>query len=147
LQNLTRSMLLGGFLLAGVAATAEEPFQAKAKWTLENGSSGKCAVLASVPFGKRLVIEFVSASTTPKGLSGKASRQVIVTDLTDTSTIAPHDLAQTFGDAQPHRSFVSQSLRLYAKPGEDVLFCTYRIGTADTMDVTATLSGVLVDLP
>lgn len=129
------------------ADPARQPFQNSASDTQEPGTNGSLITIATVPVGKRLVIEFLSASAQmPPG------QHLVVCQI---NTIAPpfggltHELLI---NEQPN--FVngdalfraSQQVRLYADPGSNVRALMTRDSSAGQALFLATLSGYLVDV-
>ena len=134
------------------AQDARQPFQASASSIQEAGTNGSTVTVATVPAGKRLVIEFVSATgQLPPG------QQVVAWRI---NTIAPPTGGQTHElliNAQP--PFVngdalfraSQQVRLYADPGAtagaDVRALFTRNTSAGQALFLMTISGYLVNVP
>ena len=128
------------------ADPARQPFQNSASATQDEGTNGSTITIATVPAGKRLVIEFLSAvAQMPPG------QHLVVCQI---NTIAPpfggltHELlineqpAFVNGDALFR---ASQQVRLYANPGSQVRALMTRDSSAGQALFLATLSGYLVD--
>lgn len=120
---------------------ARQPFQATTNLVFTSGFNNQGAFIASVPAGKRLVIEYVSmVLLLPTGQ--KPSQAEIVTDN------FPHFLIATQqGSFGVFDTFsVSQQVRLYAD--SSVAFNVVRSAN-DGVDgsLTATISGYLINVP
>jgi hypothetical protein len=116
---------------------AKHPFQA-ATTTLTNASNPSSLTLATVPVGKRLVIEFISATCSPTGGGGVVPGPLAI--------IAPpgvHYIVLTPG-AGVGRAGVGQMMRLYADPGTKVNLTLYPTTNAATVACNAASSGYLV---
>ncbi|HSP16677.1 MAG TPA: hypothetical protein VLV78_18165 [Thermoanaerobaculia bacterium] len=125
---------------------ARQPFQVGAVGT-QNGTNVSTLTVATVPVGKRLVIEFVSMSgqvppgqhvelfhiTTSAGPFGGATHDFLVNPQPDA----------VIGDALFR---ASQQVRLYADPGTTVTATFRRNSSAGLTTYGATISGYLVDL-
>jgi hypothetical protein len=130
-------------LFRDVDNPAYQPFQA--------GSTGRVwgpgrhpSVIAKVPEGKRLVIEYVSAWLTDIGedefleistvLDGKPLRHMV--------PIARKQEAAGFT-----QHIAGQQVRLYADPGTEVIAAVHRDGLRDGVEISVAISGHLVNLP
>ena len=125
--------------------TQLDPFQNAAS-TTESGTNVSTLNVATVPAGKRLVIEFVSMTgqvppgqhveimelTTSNGLGG----------ISHAFVIHPQPDA-VIGDALFR---ANQSLRLYANAGTQVTALFRRSSTAGSANYLVTISGYLVDM-
>src|SRR5262245_45821947 len=89
---------------------AKHPFQASTA-TLTNAFNPTSLTVATVPAGKRLVVEFISASCSPTGAGG-----VVPGPLAIMAPPGMHYIALTPGNGVG-RAGVSQMMRLYADPG------------------------------
>jgi hypothetical protein len=130
------------------ADPARQPFQNWASDTQADGTNGSTITIATVPAGKRLVIEFLSAVA-----QMPAGQHLVVCQI---NTIAPpfggltHELlinqqpAFVNGDALFR---ASQQVRLYADPGSQVRALMTRDSSQGQALFLATLSGYLVDVP
>ena len=124
---------------------ARQPFQYAVGPTIPPGENQVCNENLTVPEGKMLVIEYVSAQIVlPLGQSVLSYR--VYTDLGlglgDGHHFVPHSVAQS------GLSYftVGQTTRLYAKSG-NVRICAQRNSTTDSGVFSAGISGYLVDLP
>jgi hypothetical protein len=125
-----------------------QPFQDSASDTQQPGTNASTITIATVPAGKRLVIEFLSALAQMPAGQSLVGCQI--------NTIAPpfggvtHELlineqpAFVNGDALWR---ASQHLRLYADPGSSVRMLVTRDSSAGQALFLATVSGYLVDVP
>jgi hypothetical protein len=122
---------------------ARQPFQQKMNFNLADGFSEVCMPIATVPAGKRLVIEYVSAKVNIPG--GQKLRALnVFTNLNG-------DFAYHFLVPTPTGAFneyvAGQQVRLYADPNTQVNICASRDTGDGIAPVQATISGYLVDLP
>jgi hypothetical protein len=113
--------------------------QGSVQATLDSGQASAEATLYTVPEGKRLVIEFLSAKA-PRGVAS-----ALQLSTTAGGTTVDHSLAITQSD-YPR---ASEQVRLYADGGTVV---DVRIGISPTIDGFRsagffTFSGYLVDMP
>ncbi len=118
---------------------ARQPFQAQAVGGFADGASSTGDItIATVPAGKRLVIEHVSA------LGTMLPTQKVINGGSDVIWTDP------FGIIDGSRDYfvVSEALRVYANPGPIRCFAE-RDSTAgaNPNSVTFTISGYLVDCP
>lgn len=125
---------------------ARQPFQKTAVGT-QNGTNASTLTIATVPAGKRLVIEFISVSgqvppgqhveffhlDTVAGPFGAASHDLLVNAQPDA----------VIGDALFR---ASQQVRVYADTGTQVSVMVRRNSNAGSASYGATISGYLVDL-
>jgi hypothetical protein len=122
---------------------ARQPFQQKLNFNIADGFSEVCMPIATVPAGKRLIIEYVSARVTIPG-GHKLRALNVFTHLN--GDFAYHHLVPT-----PTNVFneyvVGQTVRLYADPNTQVNICAARDNGDGIAPVLATISGYLVDLP
>lgn len=123
---------------------ARQPFQAD--WTGRIWGPGRhTAVIARVPEGKRLVIEYASAWVTDYGYAEAAFEITTVQN----GKAAPYMLPvgqQSFVDGDSHYIF-GQPVRLYADPDTDVVAAIHRTGWREATDITLAVSGYFVNLP
>ena len=92
---------------------AKHPFQVGTT-SLTNAFNPAGLTLAVVPAGKRLVVEFISATCSPTGAGGTVPGPLAII-----SAPATHYIALTPGNGVG-RAGVSQMMRLYADPGAKV---------------------------
>jgi len=133
------------------ANDARQPFQASTS-SIQDGTNVSTVTVATVPAGKRLVIEFVSATGQVPAGQHVAAMQI--------TTIAPPTGGHTHEllvNGQP--PFVngdalfraSQQVRLYADPGStggaDVRAHFIRSGIEGQGQFSVTISGYLVNVP
>ncbi len=131
---------------------ARQPFQAQAVGGFADGASSTGDItIATVPAGKRLVIEHVSALgtmlPTQKVINGGSD--VIWTDPFGIIILQYHwDSQGSNADGSRDYFVVSEALRVYANPGPIRCFAE-RDSTAgaNPNSVTFTISGYLVDCP
>jgi hypothetical protein len=143
----TPTVTLAAGAKVSIASDAAQPFQVSANST-QVGNNVSTVTIATVPAGKRLVIEWVSMTgqvpptqhaeimeiSTIAGPFGGASHQFVIEEQPDA----------VIGDAL-FRS--NQSLRLYADPGTQVSALFRRNSGAGLATWNATISGYLVDVP
>jgi hypothetical protein len=122
---------------------ARQAFQQKLNFNLADGFSEVCMPIATVPAGKRLVIEYVSAKVTIPG-GHKLRALNVFTNLN--GDFAYHFLAPT-PTGVFNEYVAAQQLRLYADPNTQVNICASRDNGDGIAPVQATISGYLVDLP
>jgi hypothetical protein len=122
---------------------ALQPFQQDAVLTLPDGFSGSCPILATVPAGKRLVIEYVTARATVPG--GQKLRMFQLKIFQNGDSAYHHLAANETGIF--NEWIAAQQVRLYADPSTPVDLCIYRSGWAGNLQVSASVSGYLVDIP
>jgi hypothetical protein len=134
-------------LVRDVDNPASQPFQ-KTTSTVQSGTNVSTLTLATVPAGKRLVIEFISASgQVPLGQHVESWGVLTVAPPTGG---AQHELLVT---AQPPAVIgdalfrTSQQVRLYADPGTSVQTIIRRNSGAGSATFLMTVSGHLVDVP
>jgi hypothetical protein len=124
---------------------ARQPFQAAAS-QVQNGTNVSTLTIATVPAGKRLVIEFISLSGQVPPTQHVELMQVLT--VTDTGGVF-HDMLiheqpdAVIGDAL-FRSV--QSLRLYANAGTQINVVLRRSSSIGQATYGASISGYLVDL-
>jgi hypothetical protein len=110
-------------------------------------NNGSLATLYTVPAGKRLVIEFMSANApVPAGGSGFMILRTNLTDLGPLEHAFALTASGTFGALT--RLLASERVQIYANPETDVeaaFFCTNCVAGGPTMGVT--ISGYLIDFP
>jgi hypothetical protein len=126
---------------------AAQPFQAGVGVT-QTGTNVSLVTIATVPAGKRLVIEFVSMlGQVPPG---EHVELLELNTIADPFGGATHELlvneqpAAVSGDALFR---ASQQVRLYANAGSQVKALFRRSSSAGDATYTATISGYLVDVP
>jgi hypothetical protein len=125
---------------------AGQPFQ-NATNSVQSGTNVSVATIATVPAGKRLVIEFVSM--TGQVPPGQHVELLQITTVAGTSGGITHDLLvnpqpdAVIGDALFR---ASQQVRLYANAGTQVQALFRRSSSAGNATFEATLSGYLVDM-
>lgn len=126
------------------AAEGVQPYQVQTGLTLLNGNSQAAATL-NVPAGKRLVIEYLSASLgVPSGV-GLTLQLVPTLDGSQVSHVVP--LTRTTVGGGFDSMTASEATRVYADGS--VLFLAERalLAQADTNIGSVTVSGYLVDAP
>jgi hypothetical protein len=123
---------------------SDQPFQAGTLVSVPNGQLLGVAVVTTVPAGKRLVIEFVSAL-----VFVPAAQHVVELSLQSPPGSYSHYLTPVpLGRNGLNDEFVaSQSLRLYANAGQRVQVAVSRTGSNGPASALVSLSGVLVDVP
>jgi hypothetical protein len=126
-----------------VDSPARQAFQQKLNFNLADGFSEVCMPIATVPAGKRLVIEYVSARVTIPG-GHKLRAMNVFTNLN--GDFAYHHLMPT-PTGVFNEYVVGQQVRLYADPNTQVNICASRDNGDGIAPVLATISGYLVDLP
>jgi len=135
--------LLAPLVPAEAKGGKDVPFQASASFLVGDGFSEVCSVLTTVPAGRQLVVEYVSAVLRPP--FGQQSRLASVTTFVG-GAIAYHQVR-----AQPtgvfNESVVAQVVRLNAEAATAVNFCASRDAHTGDMNVLVTLAGVLVEAP
>jgi len=125
---------------------AIEPFQASAGGSFYNGVDSQTFVLATVPPGKRLVIEYATVS----GFLGEAGLKLgALISTTAGGTNVQHSLPVTEqGSINDPVSFAAaQPMRLYADPGTNVVGIVFRTPSQFGGGGGMTISGYYVDLP
>ena len=127
---------------------AFQPFQKTALLTQSPGTNASSLTIATVPAGKRLVIEFISASgQVPPGQHVESWPVMTVAPPTGG---AQHELLV---NAQPPAVIgdalfrASQQVRLYADSGSTVQTIIRRNSGAGSATYLMTVSGYLVDVP
>ncbi|MGH9824247.1 MAG: hypothetical protein ACREDR_13460, partial [Blastocatellia bacterium] len=126
---------------------ALEPFQAEIDFDINDGDAGGSGTF-TVPAGKRLVIEYASASVSlPQG-QRLDFIQVVTTSASGPTLFAGHFLVPVFvTDDNTNSEFAAaQDLRLYADPSTSVTVKTARNSLSGPGSATITISGHLVDL-
>jgi hypothetical protein len=126
---------------------ANQPLQATAALSLE-GTNGQYATLTTVPVGKRLVIENVSASALiPTG----QKLVVAAIQVQLNQSFQSHYLVPTFTGTAANGVFdqfsIGQATRLYADPGTTVRAYVERNSFTDPGFAQMTISGYFVDVP
>ena len=116
---------------------AKHPFQVGTT-SLTNAFNPAGLTLAVVPAGKRLVVEFISATCSPTGAGGTVPGPLAII-----SAPATHYIALTPGNGVG-RAGVSQMMRLYADPGAKVTLTLFPSTNAATVACSAAISGYLV---
>jgi hypothetical protein len=124
--------------------SARQPVQAGTLVTIPSGQLLGTGTVTTVGVGKRLVIEYASAS-----LQLPTGQQFVSVVLQSPPGTYSHFLTPTLLGAAGGNDVlsVSQSLRLYASAGQDVLVGASRNGTAGTAIVNVSISGYLIDVP
>ena len=143
-----------GALAAGRAASADpapqgaddakQPFQKMLVATLD-GSEFNETVSFTVPAGKRLVIETVSANAAmPTGQKAIINVATVGGGQNGRAWLA---LAEQGNVSGLDRYAVAQSLRMYADPLTTVAFQVVRSGAASTASFNFSVAGYYVDAP
>ena len=128
-----------------VSINETQPFQAAAGTTQLSGNAGSLT-LATVPAGKRLVIEYVSAGGQVP--PGQFVELFNISTATDFNGTVVHDLIVLSQPPAFNGDSVAracQQLRLYASSGTTVRVFFRRSSPAGTASFHATISGYLVD--
>lgn len=139
--------IVGTVTVSNANANTLQPFQASVNSTQTTPSNVSTATLATVPAGKRLVIEFVTM--TAQVPQGQHAEIMEITTSTDPVGGVSHQLLivpqpdAVIGDAL-FRS--SQEVKLYANAGTQVQVLWRRNSNLGTATFSATLSGHLVDM-
>src|SRR5438309_2275979 len=107
---------------------ARQPFQTAT--TITNAFNPSGFTITVVPSGKRLIIEFVSASCTPTGAGTVVPNPLNIT--TQHPFFIPLTPGKTVGTA-----VASQLTRIYAEPGTKVNLTVYPASNAATVSCTA----------
>ena len=123
---------------------ARHAFQGSVTFDIPDNFIGVCPTLATVPIGKRMVIQYVTARVT---LPGGEKIDEIRLRTTVNGVEAFHDL-----NVEPtgvlNRFRVAQSVQVYADPSALVELCVSRDLAAGLAPVnSATISGYLIDMP
>jgi len=124
--------------------SARQPFQTAAAITVPAGQLLGNGQLTTVPKGQRLVIEYVSAwISLPAG-----QRIVQLVMQSPVGTVSHYFTPTLLATNGPVDLFsVSQPLRLYANPEQQVLGALSRTGTAGSATMYLSVSGYMVDVP
>jgi hypothetical protein len=123
-------------------ATAKNAFQATANFSVGPGNSEVCAKIATVPSGKRLVIQYAGATVGPVP-SGQSIRHVQLRTRLSAGPSVFHNLTQVMTNAAPE-VLIGQEVTIYADPVATVDLCVARLGgTSGTVPVIGTVSGYL----
>ncbi len=133
---------LGPILVRDVDRPTAQPFEQEIDVTLPNGQGGENAFL-SVPLGKLLVIEQVSANGTAP--SGQHLNFSILSRVLPDLTLRPHRLSSVQEIGSPETFFVqSQQVRIYADATVGVRIDRGSANTG-TANATFVVSGYLVN--
>jgi hypothetical protein len=116
---------------------AKHPFQVGASG-VTNAFNPSGFTMTVVPAGKRLVVEFISASCNPTGMGGVVPGPLAIL----AAGFIGHFIALTPGTGAGHAG-VSQMMRLYAEPGTNVNLTLYPTTNAATVTCNAAISGYL----
>src|SRR5262249_5598253 len=112
---------------------------------LENMSPTVCSPVATVPAGKRMVIEYVSLYAVVDHLGDQVVPSTSL--LTPLNGFIEEFQLDVRRSASPQAFRVAQNVHLYSDPGS-VLFCVGTVGTTgQPTDSVGTISGYLVDIP
>ncbi len=123
---------------------ARQPFQAESRRRVF-GFGRFSSVLARVPDGKRLVIEYVSAWITNYGSADAVFEIHTVQDGNSVRHMIP--LPPPFTSGFETNYVAGQPVRLYADPGTEVAAAVSLDGFREATDISVALSGHLVNLP
>ncbi|HKV56217.1 MAG TPA: hypothetical protein VJN94_16410 [Candidatus Binataceae bacterium] len=117
---------------------ARQPFAASTTvLTNQFNNSGFGLTLTTVPAGKRLVIQFVSAVCEPTGAGGVVPNPLRLTTSVD------NWFAMTPGNTTG-LAVTSQPTTLYAEPGSNVNLTVFPTTNAATVSCDASISGYLI---
>jgi hypothetical protein len=130
---------------------ARQPYQGEATITLADNANVGMATLLTVPAGKRLVVEQVSARVTVPG----GFQAVVFVETRVNNVPARHFLDVNFQPFSPFgldRVSVTQLMKFYADPGTPVAVAIYMDsglppGLGGLQTVVASVSGYFVDVP
>ena len=126
------------------AAGVPERFQAGTLVNIPEGQLLGTGTVTTVPAGKRLVIEYVSAN-----FQLPSTQAVVELVLQSPPGTVSHYLTPirtgVFGTHDLWSA--SQQLRLYADGGDQVLAALSRTGTTEAVSMSVSISGYLIDLP
>jgi hypothetical protein len=126
------------------AHPAYQPFQAQAQFAIPTGDSAITFVIATVPAGKRLVIEY--ATVLAEAGAGTLGARIQTT--ADGNFAAHHLVLAGQGPLFGVPAFTaSQTMRVYADPNTAVTGIVNRSETTGTAGGQVSISGHLVDIP
>ena len=127
-----------GFLVWTIASSGAQTFQAAtASLTNASNPSGFGFTLTTVPVGKVLVIEFLSASCNPTGAGGVVPNPLRVTTQVD------HWIALTPGNTVG-QAVATHLTRICANPGTKVNLTLFPTTNAATVSCNVAISGTLM---
>ena len=126
-----------GFLAWTIAPSRAQTFQASTT-SLTNAAnpSGFGVTLTTVPAGKELIIEFLSASCNPTGAGGVVPNPLRVTTQVD------HWIALIPGSTVG-QAVATYSTRIYASPGSKINLTLFPTTSAATVSCNVAISGTL----
>jgi hypothetical protein len=143
LVSLTASLGWATTARADGFAAAKNAFQATANFNVGPTFSEVCAKIATVPAGKRLVIQYAGATVGPVP-SGQSVRHVQLRTRLSAGPSVFHNLVQNMTNAAPE-VLIGQEVKIYADPTATVDLCVARLGgTTGTVAVIGTVSGYFV---
>jgi hypothetical protein len=125
---------------------ASQPFQASAGDLFGATETSKTFVLATVPAGKRLVIEYATAS----GFFAAGNKMGALITTTVGGITVQHQLVmiEQGAIADPVDFAAAQPMRLYADPGTNVLGIVFRTDPpSGSGGAGMTISGYYIDIP
>ena len=126
-----------GFLVGTISPSCAQPFQAStASLTNASNPSGFGLTLTTVPAGKLLVIEFLSAACNPTGAAGVVPNPLRVTTQVD------HWIALIPGSTVG-QAVATYSTRIYASPGSKINLTLFPTTSAATVSCNVAISGTL----
>ncbi len=138
------AQLVEATLVRAADNPARQPFQAQTAGRIF-GTGFFSSVIAGVPAGKRLAIEYVSASMADLGFS----EFILEVDAVQNGASVRHlvPIAQQTQAGRLVNHIAGQPVRIYADPGTNVTVAVTRVGfTSAAADVDVAVSGHLVDL-
>jgi hypothetical protein len=127
-----------GFLIWAISPSCAQVFQTStASLTNASNPSGFGLTLTTVPAGKLLVIEFLSASCNPTGAGGVVPNPLRVTTQVD------HWIALTPGNTVG-QAVATHLTRICANPGTKVNLTLFPTTNAATVSCNVAISGTLM---
>ena len=126
------------FLVWTISPGFAQPFQTStASLTNAANPSGFGLTLTTIPTGKVLVIEFLSASCSPTGAGGVVPNPLRVTTQVD------HSIALTPGSTVG-QAIATHLTRIYADPGTKVNLTLFPTTASATVSCNVAISGTLM---
>jgi hypothetical protein len=139
---------LGSTPVRDVESGARDPFETNNSGFLQDGQTGNKFSFGTVPAGKRLVIEYISAEARLGSNQRPRLEIITVRNIGGTPTARRHYIA--FGQVnlvEGVDTVASQTVRIYADPGTEVAAEYLRDGvTSGTSSCFVTISGHFVTL-
>ena len=129
-------------LVHDTATPNRTPFQFQPSFTIQDGSV-EGGTTFSVPAGKRLVIEYVSAA----GLDqGTLIYRITTQDNSANPVVHFLPAIQVLDIGAAKESIAGQAVKLYSEPGTQVVFDALRQGSTNADGVAFSVSGYLEDV-